>query len=173
MTINCLYTEDEIRDGLKALAPQIVARLGKTFTVVPVLTGGFVFAADLCRALYRVGADPEIDFLQLASYGNERESSGEVRIVKDLTATVEDQIVLIVDDVLDSGRSIHFARQLLLDRGAANVVSCVAIAKDKVRDQPVDADFALFRTGGEAFLVGYGMDDAGMKRALPEISTLD
>jgi len=170
--MSVLFSEQQIHDKLGGLAPKIIDDLGSSFTVVPILTGGFIFAADLCRALFRAGADPEIDFLQLASYGEARESSGSVRIVKDLTAPVEGQTILIVDDVFDTGRSIQFAIDLLRGRGASRIATCVAVRKEKPRPVAADVDYALFETGGEAFLVGYGMDDAGCKRAMPDIGVI-
>jgi hypoxanthine phosphoribosyltransferase len=167
-----LYTETEIADALAALAPRIVADLGQSFTMIPILNGGFMFGADLARALYRADADPEVDFLQLSSYGAGRESSGEVRLLKDLNAPVEGQAVLLVDDVLDSGRSLYHARRLVTERGASRVAICVAVDKRVPRAHEVEADYALFRRDGNAFLVGYGMDDAGVRRAMPQIAEL-
>ncbi|WOI53645.1 phosphoribosyltransferase [Parvularcula sp. LCG005] len=168
-----LYSETDIATAIEALAPQIVDALGKDFIIAPILNGGFIFAADLARALFRHGADPEIDFLQLASYGDERESSGTIKVVKDLSSPVEGQTVLLVDDVLDSGNSLHFAQRLLMERKAAKVAICVAVNKVRERTHNVTSDFTLFTRDADAFLVGYGMDDAGRRRALPVIGVIE
>ncbi len=168
-----LFTEAQIDGRLQEIAPQIVADLGPNFLMVPILTGGFIFAADLGRALFAAGADPEVDFLQLSSYGHGRESTGHISLLKDLTAPVSGIPVLLVDDVLDSGRSLHAARELVERRGAAEVKICVAVRKAVARAQPVFADYALFDVDGDAFLVGYGMDDAGGSRAMPVISVVE
>ena len=167
-----LFDEARIARRTEALAGEIVRDLGPHFVLAPILTGGFVFGADLARALVRAGADPEIDFVQLASYGAGRESSGLVRVVKDFTSDMADQTVLLVDDVLDSGRSLAHAVAMLRDRRAARVAIAVAVRKDKPRAVPVEVDYAAFEAPGDAFLVGYGMDDAGGKRGLPGIGVL-
>ena len=167
------HSSADIAAALSTLAPRLRADLGDTFTMVPILTGGFMMAADLARALHAVGCDPEIDFLQLSSYGTGRESSGDVRFLKDITLPIADQTVLLVDDVLDSGRSLHFAKSMLLEKGAAQVRVCVAVEKKKDRPHPITADYALFEMPEDAFLVGYGMDDAGLRRGLPYIGELD
>ena len=167
-----LFDEARIAARTEALAVQIVRDLGPHFVLAPILTGGFVFGADLARALSRAGADPEIDFVQLASYGAGRESSGLVRVVKDFTHDLSGQTVLLVDDVLDSGRSLAHAAAMLRERNAARAAIAVAVRKDKPRAVEVAADYAAFDAPGDAFLVGYGMDDAGGKRGVPVIGVL-
>lgn len=168
-----IYSTDEIAARMPALAREIMAVTGPNFTMVPILTGGFIFAADLARALHVEGADPEIDFIQLASYGAARQSSGEVRMAKDVSADPAGRTILLVDDVLDTGRSIEFATRHFLERGAAAVHVCVAVDKTGgARTTDLQADFRLFSMAENAFLVGYGMDDAGGQRGLPTISAL-
>ena len=168
-----LISEADIAARLGPLARQITDELGSDFVLAPVLTGGFVFAADLLRALHAAGADPVIDFVQLASYGAGRESSGLVRVVKDFHTPLESRTVLLVDDVLDSGRSLAHATGMLAERGAARAVVAVAVRKDKPRAAAVEADYAAFEAPGDAFLVGYGMDDAGRKRGVPFVGVMD
>jgi hypoxanthine phosphoribosyltransferase len=168
-----LFSEAEIAARVEGLAAEIVADLGPSFVLAPVLTGGFVFGADLARALHRAGADPEIDFVQLASYGGARESSGLVRVVKDFTAPMAGQTVLLVDDVLDTGRSLAHATEMLRERKAARVAIAVAVDKKAERAAKVRADYAAFTAPGDAFLVGYGMDDAGLARGLPWIGAVE
>ena len=170
--MDILFNETMIASRTDEVARDVVRDLGPDFVLAPVLTGGFVFGADLARALSRAGADPEIDFVQLASYGAGRESSGLVRVIKDFTHAVNGQTVLLVDDVLDSGRSLAHAKAMLTERGAARVAVAVAVRKDKPRAVPIEADYAAFDAPGDAFLVGYGMDDAGGKRGLPGIGVL-
>lgn len=167
-----LFDETRIAERTLDVAREIVADLGPTFVLAPVLTGGFIFGADLARAIQKAGGDPEIDFVQLASYGAARESSGLVRVVKDFTLDLEGKTVLLVDDVLDSGRSLAHAKEMLRERKAAKAVVAVAVTKTKARAVEVEADYALFEAPGDAFLVGYGMDDAGLKRSVPVIGAL-
>lgn len=172
-SMRVLFSSAEIHAALPGLAASIRQRLGVHFTMVPILNGGFIFAADLGRALHRAGADPEIDFVQVSSYGAGRSSSGEVRVVKDLSASITGESVLLVDDVLDTGRSVSHIRDLFLERGAAAVFTCVAVDKTKGRSDIPSAEFSLFQTDRTDFLVGYGMDDAGARRTLPDIAVLE
>lgn len=165
-----LFAPEDIAAALDRLAPTIVGELGADFTMVPILTGGFVFGSDLARALYRAGANPEVDFLQLSSYGAGRSSSGDVKIVKDVAASVEGRTVLLVDDVLDTGRSLNKAHALLSARGASRIATVVAVNKPQAkREAPIVADFSLFTLTEDAYLVGYGLDDAGRHRGAPGI----
>ena len=170
--MDILFDETRIARRTETLAAEIVRDLGTDFVLAPILTGGFVFGADLARALTRAGADPEIDFVQLASYGAGRESSGLVRVVKDFTHEMKGQTVLLVDDVLDSGRSLAHAVAMLREREAGRVAVAVAVRKEKPRAAVIEADYAAFEAPGDAFLVGYGMDDAGGKRGMPGIGVL-
>ncbi|MEM1380104.1 MAG: phosphoribosyltransferase family protein [Pseudomonadota bacterium] len=168
-----LYGADALAARTDELAAEIVRDLGHDFVMAPVLTGGFVFGADLGRALQRHGANPEIDFVQLASYGDSKESSGLVRVVKDFTRELEGKTVLLVDDVLDSGRSLAHAAAMLNERKAARIAVAVAVRKEKVRAAEIYADYALFEAPGDKFLVGYGMDDKGLSRMLPNIEVVE
>lgn len=164
-----LYTEEIIAGRIDAMADAIRADYPEDFLLAPVLTGAFIFAADLIRALQRRGADPLVDFVQLSSYGGARSSTGVVTLLKDFSVDLKERPVLLVDDVLDTGRSLHFARNMVLDRGAARVGLCVLVRKDTGRSADIDADYVGFEAGPDDFLVGYGMDDDGHKRGLPHI----
>ncbi|MEM9839999.1 MAG: phosphoribosyltransferase family protein [Pseudomonadota bacterium] len=168
-----LFDEAALAERIDSVAAKIVADLGPEFVLAPVLTGGFVFAADLGRALSRHGADPRIDFVQLASYGNARESSGIVKVVKDFTLPLEGQTVLLVDDVLDSGRSLAHAAAMLNERKAARIAIAVSIQKEKERAADIYADYALFEVPGDQFLIGYGMDDKGRARMIPTVDVVE
>ncbi len=167
-----LYTEEQIAQRLEDLGREIVEYFDGPFTMAPILTGGFVFGADLARAVSKAGGDAKIDFLQLASYGEKRISSGVVKLIKDFNRPVEGERILLVDDVLDSGHSIFFATKMLQDRGAKDVKTCVAVDKHSARAAPVKADYAAFEAHADDFLVGYGMDDAESKRGLPYIAAV-
>ncbi|WP_306252869.1 phosphoribosyltransferase [Parvularcula sp. IMCC14364] len=168
-----LYSEADIARRITALGEEIAGHYQGAFTLAPILTGGFVLGADLARAVYRAGGDAKIDFLQLASYGTAQTSSGVVKLIKDFNRPVEGERILLVDDVLDSGRSLYFASKMLEDRGAADVKICVAVDKKSKRAEQVTADFVAFETDADAFLVGYGMDNAEFKRGLPDICLVE
>jgi hypoxanthine phosphoribosyltransferase len=164
-----LHSEAAIRTRIEALAGEIRKDYPGDFLMAPVLTGAFLFAADLVRALHRLGADPLVDFVQLSSYGGARASSGVVRLLKDFSVDLEGKHVLVVDDVLDTGRSLHFAKNMVLDRGAASAKICVLVRKATGRSADIDADYVGFEATAEEFIIGYGMDDDGRGRGLPFI----
>jgi hypoxanthine phosphoribosyltransferase len=167
-----LFDERQIAARIETLAAKIAEDLPKDFLMAPVLTGAFVFAADLLRALHRLGADPLVDFVQLSSYAGARASSGVVTLLKDFSVDLEGKTVLLVDDVLDSGRSLHFGKAMALDRGAAAAKTCVLVKKRTGRAEDLRPDYIGFEASGGEFLVGYGMDDAGRRRGMPTIGAV-
>lgn len=164
-----LFDEQAIAARIDALAAAIAADMPRDFVMAPVLTGAFVFAADLLRALHRRGADPLVDFVQLSSYGGARVSSGVMTVKKDFSVDLSGRAVLIVDDVLDTGRSLHFARRMVDELGAKEQRLCVLVRKATGRSDDLHADYVGFEAGADDFIVGYGMDDDGRKRGLPFI----
>lgn len=164
-----LYDEAAIAKRVDEMARDMAADLPREFLLAPVLTGAFIFAADLIRALHKHGADPLVDFVQLSSYGGARSSSGVVTLLKDFSVDVKDRHVLLVDDVLDSGRSLHFGKGMIADRGAADVKTCVLVKKLTGHAEDLNPDYIGFEAGADEFLIGYGMDDDGLGRGLPVI----
>lgn len=138
--------------------------------LVCILRGAFVFSADLIRALEAESVPTEIDFLGLSSYGEGQESLGRVRVTLDLDTDVRGRDIIIVDDILDSGRTLSFVQTLLVSRGAKRVRTCVFLDKPERREVKVKADFTGFQVP-DVFVVGYGMDVAGLGRGLPYIGT--
>ena len=161
-----LYDEAAIAARIDEMAKQMADDLPKDFLLAPVLTGAFVFAADLIRALYNYGADPLVDFVQLSSYGGARSSSGVVTLLKDFSVDIKDRHVLLVDDVLDTGRSLHFGKGMIADRGAADVKTCVLVKKLTGHAEDLAPDYIGFEAGADDFLIGYGMDDDGRGRGI-------
>lgn len=170
-TIDVIYAAGEIAKRLDELAGEISARNIPGLLVVPVLKGSFVFAADLIRAMHRTGMAPEVDFLTLSSYKKSKVSSGQVAILRDLDLEVEGRSVLIIDDVLDSGRTLAFAKDLISARGAKQVLTCVLLEKKVPRAVNIAADFRAFECP-DTFVVGYGMDVAHRYRELPYVGRL-
>ena len=169
--IDTRFTEQEIAHRVESLAGEIAGRLPAASLTVAVLKGSFVFAADLIRALSRAGTDWPMDFLTLSSYGTGTESSGRVRIVRDLTDDVAGLDVLLIDDILESGLTLAFARDLMLERGARRVWVCALLDKRSKRRAPIEADFRGFEVPDE-FVVGYGLDWAHRFRGLPYIGVV-
>lgn len=168
MSVTQLYDEEMIAREVGRLAREIAARVPRVELAVPVLTGAFVFAADLLRALRREGVDLPVEFLSLTRYGKARAGGDEIVIRMGAGEAAKGRHVLLIDGVLDHGHTLAKARALLNEAGAASVA--IAVVVDKRRQNALlDADYAAF-TGVDAFIVGYGMDDAGLGRGLPYIA---
>lgn len=169
--IETIFPADQIQSRLTTLAGEIAARKPVNLLVVPILKGSFVFAADLLRALNKAGLAPEVDFLTLSSYKKSRTSSGQVAILRDLDLDVDGRHVILVDDVLDSGRTLAFAKDLISARGAAKIETCVLLEKQVARAVNIEADYRAFACPN-VFVVGYGMDVAHRYRELPYVGRI-
>ncbi len=151
----------------KAIAPAI----DDETVVVALLTGGLWLAADLTRALYRLGRNPLFDALWLASYGDAQESSGNIAVHAGLQRPVQGRRVLLLDDVLDTGRSLLHARETVLEAGAVQVMTAVFARKPWPTEREIAPDFVGWEAPAR-FLAGYGMDVAGRDRGRPGIVAL-
>ena len=167
-SITPLYSEEAIAKRVDELAGEIAALDLADPIIVAVLKGSFIFAADLIRALQRKGLAPEIDFIFLASYGTGTASKGEVKVLRDVESELEARDVVIVDDILDSGRTLAYAKALLASRGSRSVRTCVLLDKKVRRAAEIEPDFTGFHCP-PVFVVGYGMDLAHRYRELPFI----
>ena len=165
-TVEVVFAAETIAERIDGMAQAIAGTRLERPLVVAVLKGSFVFAADLIRAMHRAGLAPEVDFLSLASYREATRSSGRVDIVRDIESDVTGRNVLIIDDILESGRTLAFAKQHIAERGAARVLTCVLLNKAVERAVPIEADYTVFECPDE-FVVGYGMDLAHRYRELP------
>lgn len=164
--LDVIFSAETIAARIRELAAEIHARRIERLLVVAVLKGSFVFAADLIRAMHYAGMAPEVDFLTLSSYRKSKISSGTVEILRDLDLDVDDRNIILVDDVLDSGRTLAFAKDLISARGARSILTCVLLDKKLPRAVDVEANFCAFECPDE-FVVGYGMDVAHRYRELP------
>ena len=168
-TIEVLFTAEEIAARIAVLAGEIRdAGFRENLLVVAVLKGGFVFAADLIRALHGAGVAPEVDFMSLSSYRAGTTSAGTVTVLRDLETDVAGRNVLIVDDILESGRTLAYAKRLLAERGATRVGLAVLLDKPGHRVAEIEGDFVGF-TCPDLFVVGFGMDMGHAFRELPYI----
>lgn len=171
--ISVMISEKEIAERVHGMAEEVISSAGGDLLVVVILKGSFVFAADLIRALERAGGKPRVDFMMLSSYGTGTKSSGNVQLIRDLSGEVADQHVLIVDDILESGNTLAYAKNLLQERGAKQVSTCMLLEKPGKRQVDIQADYVGFVIE-DRFVVGYGLDLASMYRGLPfigEVST--
>ncbi len=167
-TVTPLYSVERIARRVEDLGREIAASSPADLIIVSILKGSFIFAADLIRALHREGLKPEIDFIFLASYGTGTISGGEVKVLRAVETELAGRDVVIVDDILDSGRTLAFAKTLFEQSGARRVRTCVLVGKQVPRAAKIEPDFTGFRCP-PVFVVGYGMDLAHRYRELPFI----
>lgn len=167
-----LIPEDEVMRRVEALAAEIAPRIDDETVVVCLLTGGIWFAADLTRALARRGRLVRFDALWLASYKDERQSSGRCEVRADLQRPIAGRKALVVDDVFDTGLSLSEAARLVRDSGATEVLTAVFARKPWPTPRAMEPDFVAWEAPGR-FLVGYGLDVAGTMRGLPYIGAMD
>jgi hypoxanthine phosphoribosyltransferase len=164
--IDVLFSATQIAERINVLAQEIADTKPKNLLVIPILKGSFIFAADLIRAMHHAGLSPEVDFMILASYRAAQTSSGQVDVLRDIETIVADRDVLLVDDILESGRTLAYAKDLLAARGSNTVRSCVLLDKPGHLAANIKADFHGFDCP-DLFVVGYGMDMAHQFRELP------
>lgn len=163
--IEVLYTEKEIEEKVRELAAEIDKDYrGKPIHLICVLKGGAMFMCDLAKRL----ENPllTMDFMAVSSYGDSTESSGVVRIVKDLDEPLEGKHVLLVEDIVDTGRTLSHLKKLLLERNPASLKICTLLDKPDRREIEVEVEYIGFRIP-DIFIVGYGIDYQQRYRGLP------
>jgi hypoxanthine phosphoribosyltransferase len=170
--IRVLYDEAAIAARNAEMAAEIAGSAGENLLVVAVLKGSFMFVADLIRAMHRTGMTPQVEFVHLSSYRAATISSGQVEILRDVQSDVRGRHVLLVDDILESGRTLAFAKDLLAARGATRVSTAVLLEKPGKRAVNITADYVGFECP-DYFVVGYGMDVAHSYRQLPYVGVIE
>lgn len=164
-----LITEADIQRRVREIADQISNDYQGTEPIlVGILKGSIVFMADLMRAI-RIPV--QMDFMRAASYGSETQSSGMVRVTKDIELPIQGRPVILIEDIVDSGLTLAYVKGLLEGRGAASLKICALIDKSERREQAISVDYCGFQVK-EGFLVGYGLDCNEEYRNLPEICVL-
>jgi len=167
--VDILYTVEELRDKVKELGNRISADYeGESLLVVGILKGAFVFMADLIR---EIDIPMELDFMSVSSYGKSSETSGEVRILKDLEFSIEGKHVLVIEDIVDTGLTLDYITRILKERGCKSVKICCLLDKPSRRRSPVIPDYIGY-TIPDSFVVGYGLDYAGCYRNYPAVCIL-
>ncbi|MBO5395495.1 MAG: hypoxanthine phosphoribosyltransferase [Clostridia bacterium] len=164
-----LYSEKELSEVVSELGAQISEDYkDRNLLMVSVLKGSIVFMSDLMRA---VTIPCEIDFMAVSSYGNKTKSSGTVRILKDLDRDISGYDVLLVEDILDSGKTLNYLMDVLYARNPASIRICTLFDKPERREVDIFADYKGLSVPDE-FIVGYGLDFAEKYRNLPYIGVL-
>ena len=165
-----LMSEEELAQTVSALAERISADYaGRELIVVGVLKGSVMFFADLFRRLTL--DECQMDFMAASSYGSGAASSGKITLTKDITFNVIGRDVLIVEDILDTGNTLSYLRDYLLEKGAASVKICTLFDKPSRRKKPITADYTG-RVVEDLFIVGYGLDYSEHYRNLPYVGVL-
>lgn len=169
-TIRELISEQEVDKRIEELGKQISKDYeGKSPHLICILKGGAFFMCELAK---RITLPVSIDFMCVSSYGDETTSSGHIQIKKDLDESVEGKDVLIVEDIIDSGRTLYFLTDELKKRGAKSIRLCTLLDKPERRVVEVKTDYVGFRIPDE-FVVGYGLDYAQKYRTLPFIGVVE
>lgn len=164
-----LFTETQIKARIDEIAKQIDSDYeGKSPLLVGVLKGSFIFMSDLMRALT---IECTVDFLAVSSYGTKTESSGQVRMLKDIGQNIEGRDVLVIEDILDSGVTLNYIFKLLQARKPSSIKLCTLLDKPSRRKVPVEVEYTGF-TVPDVFVVGYGFDYAEKYRNVPYIGIL-
>ncbi len=167
--VEVLLSEEEVDKRIKTIGEQISKDYaGKEVHLVCVLKGGSFFMCELAK---RITVPVSLDFMSVSSYGGGTQSSGIVKIVKDLDEPLKDKNVLIVEDIVDSGRTLSYLTEMMKERGAANVKICTLLDKPERRVVDVKVDYTGFSIPDE-FVVGYGLDYDQKYRNLPYIGVV-
>jgi hypoxanthine phosphoribosyltransferase len=168
--IRTLISSEEIEAKLAELGRRITEDYqGRDLVVVGVLKGAFMVMADLARA---IDLPVEFDFMAVSSYGASTQTSGVVRILKDLDHEIEDRDVLIVEDIIDSGLTLNYLAKSLSVRRPASLEIAALLVKQGIQRVPLEVKYVGFEIGPE-FVIGYGLDYAGKYRNLPYVGVLE
>ena len=167
--VNVLLSEEEVDAKIKAIGEQISKDYaGKQVHLVCVLKGGSFFMCELAK---RITVPVSLDFMSVSSYGSETKSSGVVKIVKDLDEPIKGKNVLVVEDIVDSGRTLSYLMEMLKDRGPESLRLCTLLDKPERRVVDVHVDYTGFQIPDE-FVVGYGLDYDQHYRNLPYVGVI-
>jgi hypoxanthine phosphoribosyltransferase len=167
--LEILVTKQQLRDKVTELGARIAQDYrDKNLLLLGTLKGAVPFIADLARA---IDLPLEIDYMAISSYGNRTQSSGVVRIMKDLEGPIDQKDVLIVEDIIDSGYTLHYQMDVLRQRRPLSLRVCTLLDKERERVKPVVPDYVGFRIP-DHFVVGYGLDYAQRYRNLPYVGIL-
>lgn len=167
-----LVTEDEVKKTVERLGVEITSHYGKIereLIVIGLLRGSFIFMADLVR---QINIPLVVDFMTLSSYGDGTVSSGDVKVVMDLDSSIEDRDVLLVEDIVDTGRTFSKVIRMMQNRNPRSLKICTFLNKPEARVADIEIDFCGVDIPDE-FAVGYGLDYAQRYRNLPYVGVLD
>jgi hypoxanthine phosphoribosyltransferase len=161
-----LFSREQIAERVHAIGRQISADYaGQSIVLIGVLKGAAIFLSDLARS---ITVDNTFDFVAVSSYGRARVSSGQVKMIKDIDNPIEDKHVILVEDILDTGLTLSYLRQLMLQHKPASLKIATCLDKPDRRLVPIEADYVGFKIPNR-FVIGYGMDFAERYRGVGDI----
>ena len=161
-----LFSRDQIAERVHALGTQISTDYaGQSIVLIGVLKGAAIFLSDLARS---ITVDNTFDFVAVSSYGRALVSSGQVKLIKDIDNPIEDKHVILVEDILDTGLTLSYLRQLMLQHKPASLKIATCLDKPDRRLVPIEADYVGFKIPNQ-FVIGYGMDYAERYRGVDDI----
>jgi hypoxanthine phosphoribosyltransferase len=161
-----LFSREQIAERVHALGEQISADYaGQAVVLIGVLKGAAIFLSDLARS---ITVDNTFDFVAVSSYGRAKVSSGQVKMIKDIDNPIEDKHVILIEDILDTGLTLSYLRQLMLQHKPASLKIATCLDKPDRRLVPIEADYVCFKIPNK-FVVGYGMDFAERYRGVADI----
>jgi hypoxanthine phosphoribosyltransferase len=167
--LKILFSREQIAARVAELGRQISCDFaGESVVLVGVLKGAAIFLSDLAR---HIELDSTFDFIAVSSYANQKQNSGEVKLLKDVEQSMEGQNIILVEDILDTGLTLSYLKEMLLARHPRDFRIAALLDKPSRRRQPIRADYTGFEIPDE-FVVGYGMDYAERYRNLPDICVL-
>ncbi len=170
MRLNVLITKEQLEKKTEEIADAITRDYnGKELVLVGVLKGGFIYLSDLAR---KIKMDVDIDFISVSSYGNSTESTGVVKIIKDVDTDVGGKHVLIVEDIIDTGLYLKYLKELFSTKGCASVKIAAILDKPERRKVDIKVDYPGIQIP-DMFVVGYGLDYAGKYRNLPDVCVVE
>ena len=168
-TRKLLLSSEQIQQRVAELGQELTREYaGKKLVLMGVLNGAFMFLADLAK---HIELDLEVDFIRVASYGNETSTSGTIRLTKEPELELVDKDILLVEDIIDTGTTMAWLERYFQDHAVRSVKVCALIDKKERRQTRVQVDYAAFHID-RGFLIGYGLDYAQLYRNLPAIYTL-
>jgi hypoxanthine phosphoribosyltransferase len=168
-TIKVLISEEQVKERIRELGARISKEYeGKSLHLICILKGSIFFTCELAR---HITVPVTIDFITVSSYGNGKTSTGKVSIIRDLTEGIQARDVLVIEDIVDTGRTLSYLLEMLKERKPASLKLCTLLDKPNRRTHPVDVDYVGFEVPDE-FIVGWGLDYAQNYRNLPYIGIL-
>ena len=168
--IKTLIDEEKLHNRIDEIAKQIEEEYkGKELTLICILKGSVFFTVDLAK---RINGDVRLEFIRVSSYGEGTESTGEIKMKLDLKDSIQGKDIIVVEDIIDTGRTLSYLRDYLKEKNPASLRICTLLDKKERREFDIEPDYTAFNIP-DKFVVGYGLDDRENYRNLPYVGYYD